>query len=97
VRNGIASSFNFFRLRQKSSHDPLGARPSVGAYIQRDIHQPLIPDHDAMWGPVRPGISMLFWLPLIFLHAIFEMDFSPTKSSPKPAWFEQPNDKVEIC
>lgn len=73
---------SFFRLRQKSSHDPLGARPSVGAYIQRDIHQPLIPDHDAMWGPVRPGISMLFWLPLIFASALLEMATTPTGPTP---------------
>jgi hypothetical protein len=42
-------------------------------------------------------MPMLFWLPLIFMHAIFEIAFSPAKSLPKPAWFEQPNDKVEIC
>jgi hypothetical protein len=66
VRNGIASSLNFFRLRQKSSHDPLGARPSAGAYIQGDIHQPLTPGHDAQQGQMRSTMPMLFWLPLIF-------------------------------
>jgi hypothetical protein len=35
-------------------------------------------------------MPMLFWLPLIFMHAIFEMAFSPTKSAPKPTRPEQP-------
>jgi hypothetical protein len=39
-------------------------------------------------------MPMLFWLPLIFLHAFFEM--AVLQSAAKPAWFEQPNDKIEI-
>jgi len=41
-------------------------------------------------------MPMLFWLPLIFLHAFFEMAVPRPKSAAKPAWFEQPNDKIEI-
>jgi hypothetical protein len=41
-------------------------------------------------------MPMLFWLPLIFMHAIFELAILPTKSLPKPAWFEQPNEQIEI-
>ena len=29
-------------------------------------------------------MPMLFWLPLIFMNALFEMAVAPTKSAPKP-------------
>ena len=32
-------------------------------------------------------MPMLFWLPLIFMNALFEMALLPTKSAPKPVWF----------
>ena len=35
-------------------------------------------------------MPMLFWLPLIFMNALFEMAVSPTKGAPKPTRPEQP-------
>jgi hypothetical protein len=38
---------------------------------------------------MRSAMLMLFWLPLIFMNALFEIAISPTKSAPKPTWPEQ--------
>jgi hypothetical protein len=43
-----------------------------------------------LWGLMRPMMPMLFWLPLIYVTALFEIAANPTKKAPKPHWFEQP-------
>ena len=40
------------------------------------------------WGPMRPTMPILFWLPLIYITALFEIAATPTKNAPKPIWFE---------
>jgi hypothetical protein len=60
--------------------------PGSLAYIQRDIHRPSPLGHDAQQGQMRSAMPMLFWLPLIFMNALFEMAVAPTKSAPKPTF-----------
>jgi hypothetical protein len=43
-----------------------------------------------LWGLMRPMMPILFWLPLIYVTALFEIAADPTKKAPKPNWFEQP-------
>jgi hypothetical protein len=33
-------------------------------------------------------MPILFWLPLIYVAALFEIAATPTKDAPKPIWFE---------
>ena len=40
---------------------------------------------------MRATMPMLFWLPLIFMTALFELSVSPTKSDPRPIWLERPS------
>ena len=35
-----------------------------------------------MWGLLRPVMPILFWLPLIYITALFEIAASPTENAP---------------
>jgi hypothetical protein len=40
------------------------------------------------WGLMRPMMPILFWLPLIYITALFEIAASPTKKTPNAIGFE---------
>ena len=41
-----------------------------------------------VWGLLRPVMPILFWLPLIYITALFEIAASPTKKARKGIGFD---------
>jgi hypothetical protein len=60
----------------------------LNLYIRRDIHEKMRTGEAACVGAVRPMMPILFWLPLIYITALFEIAVSPTKNAPGAIGFE---------